>query len=175
MLKVNSNVNSAGPMGTRANQIAAQSDFMRAQAKKLIVDPYLAEDLAQDAILVALQNQDKFDGNNLKGWLWQILRNTFVNQYRRDKKHQALSDGYEWLQDSGILSNSTPNEALIGFAEADLTRAVNQLPIALVPVALLRMRNYQYQEIACILKIPIGTVRQRLFRVRQKLISQDIY
>ena len=138
-----------------------------------------AEDLLQETYLKAYRHYASFSpGTNLKAWLFKILKNTFINEYRRRKQLPAQVDFAELEEtfESAVLPTTatatrTPEEELM---EATLDGEVRRALIALphnykVVVLLADIEGYAYKEIADILAIPVGTVMSRLYRGRRLL------
>ena len=129
-----------------------------------------AEDLLQDTTLKALDNRDKYiDNINFKGWVFTIMRNIFINNYRRMVRNQTVVDRTEDLfhlnlpQESGF---DTPDGT---YTIKEIRRAINSFPDEYrVPFAM-HIAGYKYHEIATHLGLPLGTVKSRIFFARQKL------
>jgi len=138
-----------------------------------------AEDLVQETYLKAYKYYDKFEeGTNLKAWLFKILKNTFINSYR--KKQQAppkadfadIEESYESIvrDDSGQQSRTPEEELLEKVLDEDVQHAIEELPHDYRMVVLLAdLEGFSYKEIADILEIPVGTVMSRLYRGRRLL------
>jgi len=138
-----------------------------------------AEDLVQETYLKAYRYYDKFtEGTNLKAWLFRILKNTFINSYRK-KQSEPLRSAFADIEDSfesqisseakGRLPN--PEEDILAdVLDEDVQRALEDLPEDYRMVVLLAdLEGFSYQEIAEILDIPPGTVMSRLYRARRRL------
>ena len=131
-----------------------------------------AQDLLQETTLKALDNSEKYiDNVNFKGWVLTIMRNIFINNYRRIVRNQTIIDQTEDLyhlnlsQDSGI---DTPEGA---FTVKEINKAINSLNDDLKLPFSLYLSGYKYNEIAETLDLPLGTVRSRIFFARQELQS----
>lgn len=169
-----------------ADQATFQEDTMPlaqqlyAAAMRLTRNPSDAEDLVQETYLKAFRAYHTFEaGTNLKAWLYRILTNTFINNYRRDGRRPQEVDLGE-LQDlylfrrlndgGGGTTRSAEDQLLEGLVEEDIKRAVEELPENFrLPVLLADLEGFSYKEIAEILDIPIGTVMSRLHRGRKAL------
>ena len=138
-----------------------------------------AEDLVQETYLKAYRSFDQFTpGTNLKAWLFKILKNTFINDYRRKQTQPPESDfaAIEENFESHIAPGSAPGGktpedlALENVLDEDVQRAVDALPPDYRMVLLLAdIEGFSYKEIADILEIPVGTVMSRLYRGRKLL------
>jgi len=144
-------------------------------------NPQDAEDLVQETYFRAFRSAHQFQpGTNLRAWLFKILTNSFINQYRkraRNPQSTSLDDVeefylYNHLVDSGVQPESPNPEATVidRFAEADVIKALEQLPLEFRQVVLLAdVEGFSYKEIADIVGIPVGTVMSRLHRGRRRL------
>ena len=136
-----------------------------------------ADDLVQETYLKAYRFIDKYlEGTNAKAWLFKILKNAYINEYRRKSKAPSHVDyediiGYQDSEDSAIGEFTDLREELFNHMMGDeVTNAINSLPIDFRTVILLcDVEGFTYEEIAKILDVPIGTVRSRLFRARNDL------
>ena len=129
-----------------------------------------AKDLLQDTTLKALDNEDKYiDNVNFKGWVFTIMRNIFINNYRRVVRNQTIIDQTEDLyhlnlpQDSGFASPEG------SFTVKEITTAINSFSEEdRIPFAM-HVAGYKYHEIAEKMDLPLGTVKSRIFFARQRL------
>lgn len=150
-------------------------------AVRLTRNPADAEDLVQETFLKAYRAYATFEeGTNLKAWLYRILTNTFINNYRRDTRRPQETDLGE-LEDlylfrrlaretSPTSSGSAEDQLLEGLVEEDIKQAIESLPENFRMVVLLAdLEGFSYKEIADILEIPVGTVMSRLYRGRRLL------
>ncbi len=138
-----------------------------------------AEDLLQETYLKAYRHYASFSpGTNLKAWLFKILKNTFINEYRRRKQLPAQVDFAELEEtfESAVLPSTAtatrnPEEELMeATLDGEVRRALTALPHNYKVVVLLAdIEGYAYKEIADILVIPVGTVMSRLYRGRRLL------
>ena len=128
----------------------------------------VAKDLIQDTYLKALANRDKFaDDTNLKAWTYTIMKNTFINDYRRKvKSKSSLSDpqnGY-----SMALGNEYPSPES-AYHSDEISRSISQLSEDYRIPFTMFLEGYKYKEIADELDLPLGTVKSRIFFTRKRL------
>lgn len=146
---------------------------------RLTRNPEDAEDLLQETYLKAFRHYASFQpGTNLKAWLFKILKNTFINDYRRRKQAPPQVDFAEFeetfesaLAGKDSLLAKTPEEELLETTlDGEVRRSLTSLPHNYKVVVLLAdIEGYAYKEIADILAIPVGTVMSRLYRGRRLL------
>jgi RNA polymerase sigma-70 factor (ECF subfamily) len=132
-----------------------------------------AQDLVQDTYLRAYRFFDKFrEGTNCKAWLLKILRNTFVNTIRRDKRQPQVIHLSE-MKDHGmeLSDDTTPEDWVFGdLFDDEMVVAINALPNEYkVAVLLADVEGLSYKEIAEVMNCPTGTVMSRLHRGRRLL------
>jgi len=140
-------------------------------AMSLTSDRDSALDLVQDTYLKAITYKDKFvDYTNLKAWVFTIMKNTFINSYRRNIKENTLIDGTRDLyyvnmpHDKGYISPES------NYAEGEIEAAINSLSDEFRIPFRMHIEGYKYKEIADKLNLKIGTVKSRIFFTRQKLM-----
>ena len=150
------------------------ADFLKPFAINLTRDTEAANDLYQETLYKALANHDKYNaGTNIKAWLFTIMRNIFINNYRRKAKQKTIFD-------------STPNDYLINLKQAtvsnaaetnlrmkEINKAIGQLPEIFKTPFLLYFDGYKYNEIADALNEPLGTIKSRIHFAR-KLLKEQI-
>ena len=149
--------------------VVSQYSFIQMLAYKISGDRELASDLTQETMYKAFKNRNSFKmGTNVKGWLYTILRNTFINVYRKDKKRKTFVDqtDNQFFIDSGRTS---PDPADGQANVNDLTKAIEQLEYNLKEPFKRYFQGYKYDEIAEEMNIPLGTVKSRIFKARKKL------
>lgn len=129
-----------------------------------------AQDLLQDTTLKALDNEEKYVENvNFKGWIFTIMRNIFINNYRQNVRQSTVIDQTEDLyhlnisQDSGF---ATPDGS---FAVKEISKAINSFSDDYRIPFSMHVAGYKYQEIADKIGLPLGTVKSRIFFARQRL------
>lgn len=156
-----------------------QSNLMNLQANLLNFAYMLtsnrddAYDLLQDTTLKALDNEDKYAENtNFKGWVFTIMRNIFINNYRRAGRAATVVDTTENLyhlnlcQESGI---ETPEGA---YGVNEISAAIDEIADEYRIPFVMHVQGYKYNEIAEHMNLPLGTVKSRIFFARKKLQSR---
>jgi RNA polymerase sigma factor (sigma-70 family) len=146
-------------------------------AYRLTLDPDDAKDLLQDTYLKAFRFIDSFQqGTNAKAWLFRILKNSFINDYRKKSKEPSKVDYQEvetFYNSEDVDRQITPDlrvEALQDMIGDEISTALNALDVDFRTVIILcDLEGFKYEEMAKILDIPIGTVRSRLHRARNLL------
>ena len=149
-------------------------------AMRLTRNPADAEDLVQETYLRAYRGYEGFKaGTNLKAWMYRILTNAYLNDYRKKQRRptetdlEAVEDLYLYRRlgpDAGKLGRSVEDELAGLFVDHEVKQAVEDLPDHYrIPILLADVEGFAYAEIAEILDIPIGTVMSRLHRGRKQL------
>jgi len=152
------------------HHVKEQYKPLRGYAMKLTQDPEDANDLVQETMLKAFKNKDKFeDGTNLKGWLYTIMKNIFINNYRRMVKGHVVSDDTENQYYINQAAGSVRNEGDGRLILKEAHNAINLLSDNLRTPFMMSYEGYKYEEIAKFLSVPLGTVKIRIHVARQKL------
>lgn len=154
-----------------------QIDALYNFAFHLTYDDEDSNDLVQDTYLKAFRFIDSYkEGTNAKAWLFKILKNAFINEYRKKNKQPTKVDyedivAYQDEDDSNFSSYMDLREEMFQNMMGDeVTTAINSLPVDFRTVILLcDIEGFTYDEISKIIDIPIGTVRSRLHRARNML------
>lgn len=129
-----------------------------------------ALDLLQESSLRALTFQEKFKENtNLKAWLYTIMKNTFINDHRRQKRTRVLMDSVE-RERTTVRRVQTPATAESRMVRSELDRSLDQLDTTFREPFVMHHEGYKYHEIADHLSIPVGTVKSRIHQARQRLM-----
>lgn len=151
-------------------QFDSLEKVLRAFAMKLCSNKTDADDLFQETAYRAYKNHMKFKAEtNLKAWLMTIMRNTFINKYRKAKRNRTIKDwtSTDYLIDSGEYSVTNFGESNIAIEEIE--SMIAKLDDTLAVPFRMRSIGYRYQEIADELSMPIGTVKSRIFLARKEL------
>lgn len=156
-------------LGFRKDLVNVQDELFRF-AFKLTANREEANDLLQETSLKALDNEDKYmPDTNFKGWMYTIMRNIFINNYRKVVREQTYVDQTDNLfhlnlsQDSGFESTEGAYDL------KEMRRVVGALPQEYRQPFSMHVAGFKYREIAEKLDLPLGTVKSRIFFTRQKL------
>ena len=146
-----------------------QSELQRF-AFKLTADKEEANDLLQETSLRALQNMDKYTPDtNFKGWVYTIMRNIFINNYRKVLREQTFVDYTDNLHNIDSVQLTMDSVTENDYDRKELIRVLNSLPdIYRVPFSMF-VSGFKYREIADKLSLPLGTVKSRIFLTRRSL------
>jgi RNA polymerase sigma-70 factor (ECF subfamily) len=157
-------------------------DALYGFAFHLTYDAVEAEDLVQDTIERAIKAIDQYrQGTNAKAWLFKIMRNHFINGYRKKSRRPTMVD-YEDV--SALIPDASTNENIPSLVDwndesienivgDELSAAMNRLSNDFrIVIILSDLQDFKYEEIAEVLDVPIGTVRSRLFRARNLLAKE---
>lgn len=129
-----------------------------------------ANDLVQDTVLKAFSYYNKFkEGTNLQAWLYTILKNTFINYYRRKVKTNSIILKSDTISSSDLFKSSLRNAAEGKFVMDDIEHALSKLAEEYYHPFSMYYEGYKYHEIAAYFQIPIGTVKTRIHVARQLL------
>ena len=129
-----------------------------------------AKDLLQDTTLKALDNCDKYiDNVNFKGLVFTILRNIFINNYRRIVRNQTVVDQTEDLYHLNLPQESGFDTPEGSFTVKEITKAINGFADEYKIPFSMHVAGYKYHEIANKMNLPLGTVKSRIFFARQRL------
>ena len=136
-----------------------------------------AQDLVQETYYKAFRHFDKFQtGTNSKAWMFMILKNSFINDYRKSKRepykldYEQIQNFYENVKSDRAQENNLDKEFFNDLLDDELTSAIDQLPVKMREVFLLcDLDGNSYEETAELVGCPVGTVRSRLHRARHML------
>ncbi|HYL29053.1 MAG TPA: sigma-70 family RNA polymerase sigma factor [Gemmatimonadales bacterium] len=155
-------------------EVLPQLDSLYRLALRLTTDPSRAEDLVQDTVLKAFRSWQSFQpGTNIRSWLFTILRNTFINDYRRRQREPIAMDldAVEPHAAFRAAQDEDPEGTFFSqIVDAKVLDAIDALPEDFREVLVLSdIENMSYAQIAEVLGVPVGTVKSRLFRARRQL------
>lgn len=156
------------------NQLLLKNtEFLKPFAITLTRDNETAKDLLQETMYRALANQDKYNvGTNIKAWLYTIMRNIFINNYRKKSRQNTVFDNTpnEFLIDYNQVTIANPAESNLKLKE--IGKAIHGLPEIFRNPFLLYYDGYKYHEIAEMLEEPLGTIKSRIHFARKLLKTQ---
>lgn len=163
-----------------SKEILPHLDAVYTFALRLTADPNDAEDLVQDTIVKAYRFFSSFEkGTNAKAWLYRILKNSYINSYRKKSKepnqvdYDEVSMYYESIRDERTDTSDLEEMMFRDMIGDDINNALKSLPEDFRTVVVLcDMEGFTYEEIANMLDVPIGTIRSRLHRGRNLLRSK---
>jgi RNA polymerase sigma factor (sigma-70 family) len=169
------NLNTFTMVAPEFNQmIVSNADFLKPFAITLTKDYEAAQDLYQETLYRALANKEKYNvGTNIKAWMYTIMRNIFINNYRRRAKQNTIFDNTpnDFLLDKGQAISANDAEAILKLK--DIQKAIHDLPEIFRNPFLLYFDGYKYHEIAQMLHEPLGTIKSRIHFAR-KLLKEQI-
>lgn len=153
----------------RKDLVGIQEELLRF-AYKLTTNREEANDLLQETSLKALDNEEKYlPDTNFKGWMYTIMRNIFINNYRKIVRDQTFIDQTDNLYHLNLPQGNDSENTVIAYDLKEIHRVVNALPKGYrVPFAM-HISGFKYREIAEKLRLPLGTVKSRIFFTRQRL------
>ncbi len=148
------------------------TEFLKPFAVSLTRDNEAAKDLYQETIFRALANKDKYNvGTNIKAWLYTIMRNIFINNYRRKAKQATIFDKTDNDFLININQSAVSNDAVATLNLKEVKQAIHNLPEIFKTPFLLYFDGYKYHEIADMLEEPLGTIKSRIHFARKLLKS----
>jgi RNA polymerase sigma factor (sigma-70 family) len=154
------------------NEVIALKDPLRYFALSLTHDDNDADDLVQETMLKALIYKDKFAENtNLKAWLFTIMKNLFINNYRKKTKVRMIFDGSKELFQLNVPETKKAYDPDAQINYKQIQEAMDALEEDYRKPLRLYFEGYKYKEIADILELPIGTVKSRIFLARKQLVD----
>jgi RNA polymerase sigma factor (sigma-70 family) len=129
-----------------------------------------SHDLIQDTLLKALVNKDRFaTDTNLKGWLFTIMRNIFINNYRRLQRMRTVHDQTKDSHYLNVEDTHTFHSPAAHYEYFEIWRNVNELKEEFLIPFKMYTSGYKYEEIAALLQLPMGTVKSRIFQARKEI------
>lgn len=145
------------------------SDFLMRFARSLTKNQDDADDLLQDTFIKAITNHEKFrEGTNLKAWLYTMMRNIFINNYRKAKTRNTFNDPTDngfFLESAQLAPQHADSDLEVSYIEKVIDSIQYDYRVAFK----MYFTGYKYEEIANELEIPLGTVKSRIFLARKEL------
>jgi len=153
------------------------SDLLYNYALRMTNNAEDARDLVQETYLKAYRFWDKYEpGTNIRAWLFRILKNSYINRYRKESKapdtvdFEDVQNYYPSIRDEGSESGDLQGSVFSRLLEDDVAQAIAELPDDFRTVVILcDIEGLTYEEIAAFVDCPLGTVRSRLHRGRKML------
>jgi len=140
------------------------SESLKPFAISLTRDHEEAKDLCQETLYKAFAYRVKYEqGTNIKAWLYTIMRNIFINQYRRDARKQLVMDTVKYSQ------MAYDNSSALNLTLREIEGAIHRLPSIFKTACLLYLEGYKYHEIAFALNEPLGTIKSRIHFAKKAL------
>lgn len=138
-------------------------------AVTLTRDWEIAQDLYQETLYKAFVHRDKYQpGTNIKAWLCTIMRNIFINDYRRAERKRSVMDAVKYAEQNNPYQSSADRSIRL----KEINAAIYNLPLIFKKVCLLYLQGYKYSEIAEALGEPLGTIKSRIHFARKLLKKQ---
>ena len=157
----------------RKDLIGVQDELLRF-AYKLTTDREEANDLLQETSLKALDNEDKYmPDTNFKGWMYTIMRNIFINNYRKSLREVDMTDSTYNLYAQTMTEGEEGNRFETIYDLKELYKVINAVPEDLKKPFMMFVAGFKYREIAEKMDLPVGTIKSRLFLIRKRL-QQDL-
>lgn len=151
-------------------QLSGFSGVLQAFAYNLTKNSDEAKDLFQETAYRALMNREKFNpGTNFKAWLFTIMKNVFINNYRKKTKSSTILDSTDNLYYLNSGDNYVNNGGETTIMMTELQGMVKKLDETIQVPFVMHYEGYKYQEIADHLQLPLGTVKSRIFFARKEL------
>jgi len=143
------------------------SESLKPFAISLTRDHEEAKDLCQETLYKAFAYREKYEqGTNIKAWLYTIMRNIFINSYRRNIRKKAVLDTISYSQSSYVSSSD------ISIKLKEIDAAIHSLPSIFKTACILYLQGYKYHEIAFALNEPLGTIKSRIHFAKKNLQKQ---
>jgi len=155
------------------HKILSINSYMQSFALSMTSDHENVNDLLQETYLRAIIHKDMFEpDSNLKAWLFTIMRNIFINKYRKDSLVNKIIDNtkdFHYISRSSHALGLAPDSI---YNHSELERMINDLTIGNREPFLMHFQGYKYKEIAETLNLSIGTVKSRIFFCRKKMMKK---
>jgi RNA polymerase sigma factor (sigma-70 family) len=143
------------------------SEGLKPFAVSLTRDQEAANDLCQETLYKAFAYRHRYEpGTNIKAWLYTIMRNIFINDYRRNSRKKIVMDNVKHAQAPYAPSSE------IGLRLKEINNAIHRLPAIFKTACLLYLQGYKYHEIAFALNEPLGTIKSRIHFAKKLLQKQ---
>jgi RNA polymerase sigma factor (sigma-70 family) len=149
------------------SMVLNNSEGLKPFAISLTKDHETAKDLCQETLFKAFAYREKYQpGTNIKAWLYTIMRNIFINEYRRNNRRKAVMETVGHSQSHFALASE------VGVRLKEINTALHQLPAIFKTACILYLQGYKYHEIAFALEEPLGTIKSRIHFAKKILQKQ---
>jgi RNA polymerase sigma-70 factor (ECF subfamily) len=149
--------------------IVANADGLKPFAITLTRDHEAAQDLYQETLYKALAHRDKYQpGTNIRAWLTTIMRNIFINEYRRNERKRLIIDTVQYAERHNYYTYTAERSVRL----KEINAALYNLPAIFKNACALYLQGYKYNEIAVALNEPLGTIKSRIHFARKLLQKQ---
>jgi len=160
-------------VSTFTNDVLSFRDGLRYFALSLTHNEEESNDLLQETLLKAFTYREKFRADtNLKAWLYTIMKNIFINNYRKNVKKQLILDSSRDAYYLNIPQTSRTNDPETSLFSEEIASKINKLGEEYRMPFLMYFEGFKYKEIAEELSLPIGTVKSRIFLARKQLMEE---
>jgi RNA polymerase sigma-70 factor (ECF subfamily) len=151
------------------SMVLNHSESLKPFAISLTRDHEKANDLCQETLYKAFAYRDKYEqGTNIKAWLYTIMRNIFINDYRRNARKKIVLDTVKYAQPLYV------NSSEVNLKLREIDTAIHKLPSIFKTACLLYLQGYKYHEIAFALNEPLGTIKSRI-HFAKKLLQKQLH
>jgi RNA polymerase sigma-70 factor (ECF subfamily) len=142
-------------------------------AISLTMDASSAEDLLQETTLKVLDNQEKFTRYvNFKGWVLTIMKNIFINNYRKEHRNQTIIDNSEDLYHLNLTHEERSENVESTYSTGEISKLIESFSNEFRIPFMMHIQGYKYEEISEHLRLPMGTIKSRIFLTRKRLQEQ---
>ncbi|HVG43019.1 MAG TPA: RNA polymerase sigma factor [Chitinophagaceae bacterium] len=149
--------------------VLTNSEGLKPFAITLTRDREAAQDLLQETLYKAFAYREKYEaGTNIKAWLSTIMRNIFINEYRRNERKRIVMDGVTYAEKNNTQAQSSDRNIRL----KEINTAIYNLPGTFKKACMLYFQGYKYNEIAFALNEPLGTIKSRIHFARKMLQKQ---
>ncbi len=169
------------PVGDKQKEFQSEAlphmDFLYNYALRMTYNAADAEDLVQETFMKAFRFWDSYEkGTNIRAWLFRIMKNAYINRYRKEKKapetveYDDVQNYYNNIRDSTVESGDVQETMFGNLLDDQVAKAIAELPDDFRTIVILcDIEELTYEEVAEFVDCPIGTVRSRLHRGRKLL------
>lgn len=151
------------------NLVITNAESLKPFAITLTRDREAAQDLFQETLYKAFAHREKYQaGTNVKAWLCTIMRNIFINEYRRNERKRIVTDAVRYAEKNNSYTQSSDRNIRL----KEIHTVIYNLPGIFKNACLLYLEGYKYNEIASALNEPLGTIKSRIHFARKMLQKQ---